>query len=77
MVLTYKRLFKKLIDLGLKKKDLCELAGISTSSVTKLANDQHVNTDILEKICNALKCNIDEIAEMEHVENILEGDSDE
>lgn len=61
---TYKRLFKLLIDRNLKKKDLCALAGISTTSVTKLANDQNVNTEILEKICDALNCDICEIVEV-------------
>ena len=66
MGLSYKRLFKLLIDRNLKKKDLCELAGISTSSVTKLANDQYVNTEIIEKICISLGCNIEDIAEVVH-----------
>ena len=62
--LSYKNLFKLLIDRNLKKKDLCELAGISTSSVTKLSVDQNVNTEILEKVCNALECNISDICEI-------------
>ncbi len=66
MAFTYKRLFKLLIDRNLKKKDLCALAGISTTSVTKLANDQNVNTEILEKICDALNCDICEIVEVVH-----------
>lgn len=64
MALSYKRLFKLMIDRRLKKKDLCELANISTSSVTKLCNDQNVNTDILAKICDALDCNIEDIVEV-------------
>lgn len=52
-----------LIDKNLKKKDLCRIASISTSSVTKLRNNQHVNTEILEKICNALECDIQDIVE--------------
>jgi DNA-binding Xre family transcriptional regulator len=48
------------------KKDLCEIAGISTSSVTKLYNDQNVNTEILAKICDALNCNIEDIVEVIH-----------
>ncbi len=66
MSLSYKRLFKLLIDRNLKKKDLCELAGISTTSVSKLGRDQNVNTEILEKICDALRCDISDIAEMIH-----------
>lgn len=52
-----------LIDRNLKKKDLCRIACISTSSVTKLRNNQHVNTEILEKICDALECDIQDIVE--------------
>jgi len=63
MALSYKKLFKLLIDRDLKKKDLCSIAKISTSSVTKLANDQNVNTEILDRICIALKCNISDIVE--------------
>lgn len=63
MAITYKKLFKLLIDRNLKKKDLCDLAKISTSSVTKLANDQNVNTEIIEKICASLHCDVSDIME--------------
>lgn len=66
MAFTYKRLFKLLIDKNMKKKDLCELAGISTTSVSKLVKDQNVNTEILEKICDALECDICDIVEVIH-----------
>ena len=64
MAFTYKKLFKLLIDKNLKKKDLCEMAGISTTSVSKLAKDQNVNTEILEKICDALQCEVSDIVEV-------------
>lgn len=64
MAFTYKKLFKLLIDRDMKKKDLCKVASISTTSVTKLANDQNVNTEILEKICDALECDISDIVEV-------------
>lgn len=64
MGLSYKKLFKLLIDRNMKKKDLCILAGISTASVTKLRKDKNVNTEILEKICLALECDICDIVEM-------------
>ena len=66
MAFTYKRLFKLLIDRELKKKDLCQMADISTTSVSKLAKDQNVNTEILEKICDALDCDIGDIVEVIH-----------
>ncbi len=66
MAFTYKKLFKLLIDRDMKKKDLCKVANISTTSVTKLVNDQNVNTEILEKICDALHCDISDIVEVIH-----------
>lgn len=65
MPITYKRLFKLLIDKDMKKKDLCEVADISTTSVTKLKNNQNVNTEIIEKICCALDCDVEDIMEYE------------
>jgi DNA-binding Xre family transcriptional regulator len=64
MAISYKKLWKLLIDLDLKKKDLPSLAGISSASVTKLGKNENVNTEILEKICRALKCDISDIMEM-------------
>ena len=54
MKISYKPLWKLLIDKDLKKKDLCELAGISPASVTKMGKCGHVTTETLEKICLAL-----------------------
>ena len=65
MPIKYKRLFKLLIDRDMKKKDLCEVANISTTSVTKLKNNQNVNTEIIEKICTALDCDVEDIMEYE------------
>ena len=49
MVISYKKLWKLLIDKDLKKKDLPDLAGISRSSVTKLGHNDHVSTEILHE----------------------------
>lgn len=64
MAISYKKLWKLLIDKDLKKKDLSALAGISSASVTKLGKNENVNTEILEKICRALDCDISDIMEM-------------
>ena len=64
MAISYKRLWKLLIDRDLKKKDLPSLAGTSSASVTKLGKNENVNTEILEKICRALDCDISDIMEM-------------
>lgn len=63
MAVSYKRLWKLLIDRDMKKKDLCAKAGISSASVTKMGKNGHVTTEILLKICNALDCQIEDIME--------------
>jgi DNA-binding Xre family transcriptional regulator len=64
MAISCKRLWNLLIDRDLKKKDLCQMAGISASSITKHGKDENVNTEILERICRALDCDISDIMEM-------------
>lgn len=60
---TYKRLFKKLIDLDMTNNDLMEKAKVSKSTFYKIKNGQNVTTDVLLRICNALDCDIEEIVE--------------
>ena len=64
MAISYKKLWKLLIDKDIKKKDLQKLAGISSASVTKLGKNENVNTEIIEKICIALQCDVSDIMEM-------------
>lgn len=64
MSVSYKKLWKLLIDRDMKKKDLREVAGISTSSMAKLGKNENVTTDVLVKICKALKCDISDIMEI-------------
>lgn len=64
MAVSYKKLWKLLIDKDLKKKDLCSMAGISTVSVTKMGKGGTVNTVVLEKICTALNCDVGDIVEI-------------
>lgn len=64
MAINYKKLWKLLIDKDMKKKDLQRVAGISSASVTKLSKNENVNTEILQKICTALNCDISDIMEM-------------
>lgn len=63
MAVSYKKLWKLLIDRDLKKKDLQTLAGISNYTVSKLNRGDNVTTDVLGKICKALNCNVDDIME--------------
>ena len=64
MAISYKKLWKLLIDREMKKKDLVALSGISQSSVTKMGRNENVNTDVLVRICRALNCDIGDIAEI-------------
>ena len=64
MKISYKRLWKLLIDRDMMKKDLAEKAGISNASISKLGRNENVNTDILLKICVALKCEMSDILEI-------------
>ena len=64
MKISYQPLWKLLIDKDLKKKDLCEMAGISPASVTKMGKCGHVTTETLEKICLALDCRVEDIMEL-------------
>ncbi len=64
MSVSYKKLWKLLIDREMKKKDLCDVAGVSHASVAKLGKNENVTTDVLLKICSALHCDIGEIMEI-------------
>ncbi|WP_081443175.1 helix-turn-helix domain-containing protein [Oribacterium sp. oral taxon 078] len=64
MEVSYKRLWKLLIDKDMKKKDLVKVAHISTYTINKLNRGDNVNTDTLVKICSALQCSIEDIMEV-------------
>ena len=64
MEVSYKKLWKLLIDKDMKKKDLQALAGISWASVTKLSKGETVSMEVLIKVCKALNCDIGDIMEL-------------
>ena len=61
MKVSYDKLWKILIDKDMKRKDLQEVAGISSASVAKLGKGDNITTDVLLRICEALDCTIDDI----------------
>lgn len=62
---SYKKLFKLLIDRGMKKKDLAKASGISIATITKMGKDGAViSSNVLVKICTALNCTMDDIVEI-------------
>lgn len=64
MAVSYKKLFKLLIDRDMKKKDFKEITGISQGTLNKLQNDGNVMVDVLEKICLNMDCNVEDIMEI-------------
>ena len=73
MVVSYKKLWKLLIDKDMKKKDLQAMSGISWSSITKMSKGEHVSMDVLMKICLTLNCDIGDIVEMIPTEKEISG----
>ena len=68
MAISYKNLWKLLIDRNMKKGELQQLANVSSSSIAKLGKNENVNTDILVRICKALNCELQDIMELTEVE---------
>lgn len=63
MKISYNKLWKMLIDKNMKRKDLQEVAGISSASIAKLGKGENITTDVLIKICEALDCRLEDIME--------------
>ena len=64
MAVSYNRLFKILIDQKMMKKELCELAGVSPSTMSKMGRDEMVSREVIVKICLKLNCTVDDILEI-------------
>ena len=64
MAISYNKLWKLLIDRGIKKTELRTLAGVSTNVIAKLGKNEPVSMETLAKICTALNCDISDIVEM-------------
>ena len=63
--ISYKKLWKLLIDKNMNKRDLKRISGVSTTSIAKLSKGENITTDVLLKICKALDCSINDIMDME------------
>ena len=64
MAVCYNKLWKLLIDRKMKKKDLIEQTGISRTTIAKMGRDENVSTEVLSKICGALRVDVGDIMEM-------------
>lgn len=67
--LSYKKLFKKLIDIEMKNVELMNKAKVSKSTFYKIKNGENVTTDVLLRICDVLECDISEIVECINIED--------
>ena len=63
--MNYNKRWKMLIDKKLMKKDLIEMAGITTNAMAKMGKGGDVSTQVLSKICNALDCELEDIVELD------------
>lgn len=63
-MISYNKLWKRMIDCGMNKTQLSEKAGVSTNVIAKLGKGENVTTDVLVKICKALQCDIADILEI-------------
>jgi DNA-binding Xre family transcriptional regulator len=64
MNVSYNKLFKLLIDKGMKKTELRKATGISPNTLTKLSNNEYISMEVLVKICRALHCDVGDIMEV-------------
>lgn len=69
MEVSYKKLFKLLIDRDMKKKDLQEATGLSSSSITKLAKDEYGSMEVIVKVCKALSVDVGDVMEIVFTQN--------
>lgn len=68
MSINYKRLWKMLIDKDMSKADLREKTGIAPSTFSKMSRNEYVSMEVLVRICDALKCQLSDIVEVEFQE---------
>jgi DNA-binding Xre family transcriptional regulator len=64
MDVCYNKLFKLLIDKGIKKIDLRRATGISPNTLTKLSSNEYVSMEVLVKICRVLECDVGDMMEV-------------
>jgi DNA-binding Xre family transcriptional regulator len=71
MSISYKKLWKKLIDIEMTKTQLRLQADLGTATLAKLGKDQPVSMDVLLRICKVLNCDISDIMEVvKEVQNV-------
>ncbi len=64
MNVSYKKLFKLLIDKEIKKTVFAKNANISQNTLAKLSKNEYVSMEVLVKICTYLNCTFDDVVEI-------------
>lgn len=77
MTISYKKLWKLLIDKDLMKKDLQKEAGISWATMTKMSKGEVVSTEVLMKVCKVLHCNVGDIIDFIEKKPISDAEENE
>ena len=70
MAANYSKLWKLLIDRKINKTTLREMSGISTGTLAKLGKNEYVSTEVLDKICSALDCEVGDVIELTKKDNL-------
>lgn len=73
MSVSYKKLFHKLIEENITSKELQEKAGFSGNIMTRLRRNQYISLESVEKICETLNCDVDEILDFSYKEDVRDG----
>lgn len=63
-MISYKPLRVLLAQKDMNKLQLRDLAKISNGTLAKISKDEYLSLEILEKICLALDCRIEDIVEV-------------
>lgn len=63
-MVSYKPLWHTLIEKGIKKMELVKMVGMSSSTLAKLNNDNYVALEVIDRICQALDCRIEDVVEI-------------
>ena len=68
MLISYDKLWKLMIDKKINKTQLKDMASINSNCIAKMGKNEPVHMSILIKVCEALKCEMDDIVEVTNKE---------
>ena len=64
MGISYKKLWKLLIDKDMTKMDLRRATGVSTATIARMSKDEPVSMEVLMKVCKVLHCNVGDVVDV-------------